>query len=353
MTARSAPPSPVAQIGGLIFAVVLVDPEMRIAQANPAAEHLLGQSARRLSGEDLFEVIDIDDPRVLERTLESDAQIVARGISMRVEGRSKRVNMTVSPLVTHPGWKVVTFSDVGQEELADERERTVSLRAPAVLAHEIKNPLAAIRGAGQLLARKLPDADRALAQVISDEVDRIASLIDRMQKLGSQVPEPVAPFNLHEAIRQALTTVRTAGNEDVPLVEEFDPSLPAVLGNREAFEQVMINLLSNARDACSKEENPIVVVKTRFVSGFAFNAIRLGRSIRLPIEITVTDNGRGIDPALQDHVFEPFVSSKKNGQGLGLALVKKLVRDMDGRISHERDERAGLTHFRIHLPVAK
>lgn len=95
------------------------------------------------------------------------------------------------------------------------------------------------------------------------------------------------------------------------------------------------------------------MVKTRFVSGLVFNAIRLGKSVRLPIEITITDNGPGIDPAIRKHVFEPFVTSKKSGQGLGLALVRKLVRDMSGRIHHERDEKAGLTHFRIHLPVAK
>ena len=105
-------------------------------------------------------------------------------------------------------------------------------------------------------------------------------------------------------------------------------------------------------DASAGMENPRVSVRTRFVSGLVFNTIRLGKATRLPIEITVTDGGAGIDPALRDHVFEPFVSSKPHGQGLGLALVRKLLRDMGGRISHARDERAGETHFRINLPVA-
>ena len=137
------------------------------------------------------------------------------------------------------------------------------------------------------------------------------------------------------------------------LEEEFDPSLPPVLGNEEALEQVMINLLANARDACADQEDARIVVRTRYVSGLIFNAIRPGRSIRLPIEVTVSDNGPGIDPDMRAHVFEPFVSSKKSGQGLGLALVRRLVQDMDGRIAHDRDEKAGLTNFRIHLPVAK
>ena len=110
---------------------------------------------------------------------------------------------------------------------------------------------------------------------------------------------------------------------------------------------------SNARDACSRVEGGgQITVQTRFVSGLVMNVLRPGRSVRLPIELTVSDNGPGIDPAVRDRVFEPFVTSKKGGQGLGLALVRKLVSDMDGRIAHERDEREGLTRFRINLAVA-
>ena len=127
----------------------------------------------------------------------------------------------------------------------------------------------------------------------------------------------------------------------------------SVLASRDALEQVLINLISNACDAAKGSENPLVIVKTRFVSGLAFSAIRLGRSVKLPIEVTVSDNGSGIDVKLRDHVFEPFVTSKKSGQGLGLALVRKLVRDMNGRVAHERDTNADLTHFRLHLPQAQ
>ncbi|MBU1607112.1 MAG: PAS domain-containing sensor histidine kinase, partial [Alphaproteobacteria bacterium] len=136
-------------------------------------------------------------------------------------------------------------------------------------------------------------------------------------------------------------------------VEEFDPSLPLVLADRGALEQILINLIANACDACGSVADPRVVVRTRFTGGLVFNAIRLGKATRLPIEVSVIDNGPGIDPALRDHVFEPFVSSKPQGQGLGLALVRKLVRDMGGRIAHERDERTGQTHFRINLPMVQ
>ncbi len=352
MTAEGGAPGPAAQIAGLGFALLLLDPELVIAEANPASEEMLGRSAHRLVGCPLFDVVGIADPRVTARSREDGAPLVARGVMIRAGEGERRVNLTMSPLATHPGWRVVTLSDAGQDEMA-EPDRAARLSAPAVLAHEIKNPLAAIRGAGQLLARKLAPKDRPLTDMIATEVTRIASLIDRMQRIGAREVEPNAPLNLHEAVRHAVATMRGAGFAGVELVEEFDPSLPAVLGNQAALEQVIINLLANARDACAQAENARVTIRTRYVSGLIFNAIRPGRSVRLPIELTITDNGPGIPAELRDHVFEPFVSSKKGGQGLGLALVHRLVRDMEGRIVHERDAKAGLTHFRMHLPVSR
>jgi two-component system, NtrC family, nitrogen regulation sensor histidine kinase GlnL len=278
---------------------------------------------------------------------------VARGLDLKLGQRAIKVNLTVSPLPSHPGWRVVTLSDAGKGEQLGDDDRRTTLRGPAVLAHEIKNPLAAIRGAAQLLARKAKGAEKAMTDLIADEVDRIAGLIDRMQRLGRQRAEPVLPLNLHEAIHRAYETVRIGSEAPVNWREEFDPSLPPVLANEGALVQVMVNLMSNARDACSPGKAPEVVVRTRFVSGLVMNVMRLGRPVKLPIEIQVSDNGPGIDPALRDDIFEPFVSSKPQGQGLGLALVQKLVRDMDGRVTHERDEAGGWTHFRVHLPMAR
>ena len=204
-----------------------------------------------------------------------------------------------------------------------------------------------------MLARKVGEGEKTLTTLIADEVDRIAQLIDRMQRLGREKPEPVKPVNLHQAVRRACDTVFAAGEDKVLLREEFDPSLPPVLGNEGALVQAMVNLVANARDACANAAHPTVTVRTRFVSGLVLNVIRLGRPVKLPIEVQVSDNGPGIDAALAEHIFEPFVTSKPNGQGLGLALVGKLVRDMNGRISHERDEAGGLTHFRVHLPMAR
>ena len=347
-------PDPRDQIAGLTFALLLLAPDLTIAQVNPAAENLIGRSARRVIGRKFRDVVGFEEQWILDRLIGEEAQLVARGLSVQVEGRALHVNLTISSLAAHAGWRVVTLSDAGQgERFSDEDRAGGVLRGPAVLAHEIKNPLSAIRGAAQLVARKLDDGDRALTDLITDEVDRIAQLIDRMQRLGREQPDPVAPLNLHEAIHRACDTVSAASGMGITIREEFDPSLPPVLANEGALVQVLINLITNARDACEGVRNPEIVIRTRFVSGLVMNVIRLGRPVKLPIEVQVSDNGPGIDPALREHIFEPFVSSKKSGQGLGLALVNKLVRDMDGRIGHERDESGGWTHFRVHLPMAK
>ena len=340
------------QISGFVFALLLIDPDLVIVEANHAAEDLLGRSAKRLIGQPVRDILQFADDRIAQSLSHDDAQLVARGLPVSIGDKTRVINLTVSPLPSHPGWRVCTLSDAGQDDMSRNDEASASLAAPAILAHEIKNPLAAIRGAGQLIARKLDEGDKRLTNMIADEVDRIARLIDRMQELGSSKQEPLAPVNLHQSIRSAMATVRAAAKDRAELVEEFDPSLPDVSANKDALEQVLINLLSNAVDACESSESPEVMVRTRFVSGLAANVMRLGRSVRLPIEVTIYDNGPGLDPDLGDHIFEPFVTSKKNGQGLGLALVKKLVADMGGRISYRRDEARGLTLFRIHLARA-
>jgi two-component system nitrogen regulation sensor histidine kinase GlnL len=348
-----AAPTAAEQIAGLAFACILLDPRLAIREANQAAEDLLGASLRRMAGQPLFELAAFKDARIAERVADPDAQVTARGLAVRFGEREHRVNMTVSALVSHPGWRVLTFSDTGQGERFGDEDRAPSLRGPAILAHEIKNPLSAIRGAAQLLARKVGEGEKTLTTLIADEVDRIAHLIDRMQRLGRERPEPVSALNLHQAVRRACDTVFAAGDGDVALREEFDPSLPPVLGNEGALVQVLVNLVANAREACRGAEGATVTIRTRFVSGLVLNVIRLGRPVKLPIEVQVSDNGPGLDPAVAEHIFQPFVTSKPNGQGLGLALVSKLVRDMNGRITHERDEARGLTHFRVHLPMAR
>ena len=343
------------QLASLSHAVLLLGPGQAVAAANPAAEQLLGQSFRRLSGRAIGEHLRFDEPLLAARIAETDAQLSARATGVQITGQGpRRVDVTVAPVIDQPGWQVLTLHDVRGAEAMRETQGSSDdsvLRAPEVLAHEIKNPLAGIRGAAQLLARKLDPADRALTTLIADEVDRIAKLIDQMQSLSRRTVPDLLPCNLHEAVRRARAVMEASGKSPA-IIEEFDPSLPQVLGNIDALVQVLINLLANAADATTKTLIPQIVVRSRFASGLQLHRTSDGSAVRLPIELRVSDNGPGIDAALRDHIFEPFVSSKKSGQGLGLALVRRLVGDMNGRVTYDRDENTGWTHFRVHLPIA-
>lgn len=348
-----SPINPRILLNSLGIAVLLLEPDLTIAQSNPAAEQLIGLSIRRMVGRKLGEIVTFEGERLTDFLGRGDAQLSAHSVTTRfLDGPPVRLDIMLSPVTGYNGWQLLTLQELGTGDNLRAAEEP-PLRAPAILAHEIKNPLSAIRGAAQLIARKVGEQEKPLTTLITSEVDRIAKLIDRMQRLGREHPDPVTPCNLHEIIRRAAEVAKAAGIQGVHIVEEFDPSLPPVLASEDGLVQVLINLITNARDACKDAEAAQIVLRSRFVSGLVLNAIRLGRPIRLPIEVRVSDNGPGIDPALRDHIFEPFVSGKKNGQGLGLALVSKLVRDMNGRISHERDEATGWTHFRIHLPMAK
>jgi len=363
MTFKSKMGNPDAQrlISSLPLAVVLLEPGLRIAAANPAAEQLFGQSSRRLVGRMLNDIMAFDEPRLIERIKDGEAAVSAREIDVSLAGQAvRRLDITFSPVVDTPGWQLLTLDDNSASEALGEDSGgidAVSLRGPEILAHEIKNPLAGIRGAAQLLGRKASQKDRALTDLIAGEVDRIATLIDQMQTLSRRTTAPVGPCNLHETVRRACAVFDAADAQSrikgPRIEEEFDPSLPLVLGNSDALVQVLINLLSNAREACTGQVAARIVVRTRFASGLQLRSMDSGEAVGLPVELRISDNGPGVPVAMREHIFEPFVTTKKSGQGLGLPLVRKLVRDMNGRITHDRDEVTGWTHFRIHLPLAE
>lgn len=352
-------PDPKRVVASLPLALLQLDPDLIVASVNPAAEQLMGQSYRRLVGKSVAELFEFEEPLILGRLADGEAHLFARGVGVRIMGQpSRRFDVMTSPVTHCPGWQLLMLHEgVGVEALSGDGHgagggESVALRAPEVLAHEIKNPLAGIRGAAQLLDRKLNEHDRAMTGLITAEVDRIAKLIDQMQSLSRRSAEPVQACNLHEAVRRAQAVLAAGHPSDVAIEEEFDPSLPPIMANPDSLVQVLLNLLSNAREACQNQPNPGIAVRTRFASGIQLHAGPGGKPLRLPIELRVSDNGPGIDPTLRDHIFEPFVTGKKSGQGLGLALVQKLVREMNGRITHDRDETRGLTNFRLHLPVA-
>jgi two-component system nitrogen regulation sensor histidine kinase GlnL len=219
----------------------------------------------------------------------------------------------------------------------------------AMLMHEIKNPLSGIRGAAQLLERGVAPGDQELTRLICDETDRIVGLIDRMEMFSDPRPIERQAVNIHEVLEHVRRLAQAGFARDLRFVESYDPSLPPVYGSRDLLTQVLLNLVKNAAEALP-ESGGQVLLSTAFQQGVRL-AMGGGRErFDLPLVVTVQDNGPGIPEELQRHLFEPFVSTKPGGKGLGLALVAKIVGDHGGII--EAESEPGRTSFRMMLPVA-
>lgn len=355
MGSQSGPaPDAAAQLQSLPMAVVMLCADRTIAAANAAAENLLEQSVRRLIGRPLAEFLHFDDSRIGQALEQPDSNLAAHAMQVQIgRGAVRKVDISLSPV--GEGWQLLVLNEAGagspyfDSDLAAEG---FAVRGPDILAHEIKNPLAAIKGAAQLIERQLDGAGRRLSGLITAEVDRIALLIDQMQSLTRRTAAPLGPCNIYEQLARVREIVETAHPDTVEFVEHFDPSIPPVLADADNLVQILLNLITNAREAMEGQADARITLTTKFVSGVRLRLSHDDRYIRLPVEIRVSDNGPGIDAAIAEDIFSPFVTSKKTGQGLGLALVQKLMRDMNGRIAHERDVQHGLTNFRLFLPLA-
>ena len=356
------PPDAVALLSALPMPVLLLDPEGRLRFVNQAAEQFLGASAGHLDGVRLRDFVAADSPVFLLAKQVRSTGATVSDHDMLLEGpRLKPVPVSVSgtAMPDVAGFVVLTIQDASAARALD-RQMTVRSAArsvtgmAAMLAHEVKNPLSGIRGAAQLLEASVSSADRELTSLIQEEADRIRDLVDRMEAFGEKAIER-GPVNIHRLLEHVRRLSASGFAAHIRFVEAYDPSLPSVFGSRDQLVQVLLNLVKNAAEALTEAAHPApeIVLSTAFQHGIwlasPLTATNGGSRRHLPLVVSVRDNGPGIAEDVRSSMFDPFVTTKTAGTGLGLALVAKIVSDHGGMV--EVDSRPGRTEFRLHLPM--
>ncbi len=343
-------------LGALPHPVVLLGTDGRVLYANPAAEQFFQAGASYLLRHAISDLVPFGSPvlPLIEQALNENRAISEYDVDLGTPRTGPNpTDIQVAPVAELPG--CVILSLLGHS-IAHSMDRQLTHRGAAravvgmatVLAHEIKNPLSGIRGAAQILEQELPENDRTLARLIRDETDRICDLVNSMEFFSDERPIDREPVNIHMVLERVRTLAASGFARRVRITERYDPSLPYVSGNRDQLIQVFLNLVKNAAEAAPDDGGEIVLT-TAYRHGLRLAVGSARDRVHLPLEVTVLDNGGGVPEDMLPHLFDPFVTSKPGGSGLGLALVAKVINDHGGTIECESQPKR--TVFKVRLPI--
>lgn len=346
-------------LAALPHPILVLAPDNRIVYANAAAEAFFSTGIVVLKRMRLDEVVAFGCPlmALIDQVRRSGSTVNEYGVEITTPKFSgpELVDVYSGPLPDQADLIVLMLQ---QRNMALMIERQLTHRAAArsvsglaaVLAHEIKNPLSGIRGAAQLLEHELSDQDRSLTQLICSETDRIRKLVDRMEVFGDERPLTIEPVNIHDVLDHVRRLCESGVGRGIRYLEDYDPSLPPVPGNRDKLVQAFLNLMKNAVEAIGDNKNHRrIVMQTSFRPGVRLSVPGSGKRIGLPLMIQIEDNGSGIPEHLKSNLFDPFVTTKRTGTGLGLALVAKIIGDHGGIVEFDSDPER--TIFRVLLPM--
>jgi len=350
-----------AILNAIPMPILCLSPDNGISYANLAAESFFELSIPFLRRQKLTELFPFDSPVVglVTEARRRNASVSERRlpITSPVSPDEKVVDLFALPFNDMDGYVLVMMQE---RTIADKMDRQLTHRGAArsvsglaaMLAQEIKNPLSGIRGAAQLLEMSAQEGDRALTQLICEETDRIVKLVDRMEFFGDSRPISREPVNIHSVLDHVKRLARSGFAQHIRFVETYDPSLPPVLANRDQLIQVFLNLVKNAAEAIGKDAiDGEIELSTAFRPGVKLSVGSASGRVGLPLEFCVRDNGPGVPADLQPHLFDPFVTTKAQGSGLGLALVAKIIGDHGGIVECESANRR--TTFRVMMPMFK